>query len=322
MREPLFKFCGVMLALVLLVGLKSQVMPAADAAKKVVAEQPAKAAEPDAKLKPLNPEGTVLLDLEGKRLLLKTKVALREGQLELLCCLKQTKEHESILALDSKAYVVHTGLVALKAKTGKPARFEPKFEPPTGHQLKVYLSWVDDDGKAHRVAAQTWVRHNTHRWFAQKLEKLPAGLVIPDQSNLRYDTKHKELSWYGPMTEAQKAEFQKLNADKPYQAAIAAFHEQSQNHEMEAQWVFTGSGIYKDDDGKNHYLAEDGDLISVANFSTATIDVAIRSSAQNDEGLSFESWTERIPPKGTPVTIELMPVFEAEKTEKPAAKDQ
>ena len=43
---------------------------------------------------PLNRQGTVLLDRDGKRLLLKAKVAARDRVLEMLCCLKQTKEHE------------------------------------------------------------------------------------------------------------------------------------------------------------------------------------------------------------------------------------
>ncbi|HEY2249498.1 MAG TPA: YdjY domain-containing protein, partial [Planctomycetaceae bacterium] len=122
------------------------------------------------------------------------------------------------------------------------------------------------------------------------------------------DNKLKELSWYGPMTVEHKVEFLALSDDKAFQAMIESFFEQSQPRDMEADWVFAGSQIYKDEEtGKEHYLAEDGDLICVANFGSAMIDVASNSSAENSD-LNFEAWTDRIPPKGTPVTLELIPV--------------
>ena len=63
----------------------------------------------------MNKQETVLLDAEGKRLVLKGEVCLREGLLEMLVCLKQTKEHESILSVATKAQTVHAGLLALFA---------------------------------------------------------------------------------------------------------------------------------------------------------------------------------------------------------------
>jgi hypothetical protein len=120
------------------------------------------------------------------------------------------------------------------------------------------------------------------------------------------------------MTAKQKAEFLALSEDKDYRQAIESFFEQSQPREMKANWVFGGSGFFTDEEtGKKYYLAEDGDLICVANFSGAMIDVAMASSAENGD-LNFEAYTERIPPKGTEVTVELIPVPESET--KPPAK--
>src|SRR5262249_4673517 len=51
----------------------------------------------DGKLVPLVKTGAVVLDPKAKKVLLKTKVVLREGVLEMLVCKKQTKEHEAIL---------------------------------------------------------------------------------------------------------------------------------------------------------------------------------------------------------------------------------
>ena len=74
-------------------------------------------------------------------------------------------------------------------------------------------------------------------------------------------------------------------------------------------WVFAGSHFIPnqlDPKRPDYFLANDGDIICVANFDTALLDLPIASSKDNDD-LSFEAWTERIPPKGTPVTIILEP---------------
>ena len=264
---------------------------------------------PAGELTPLNKAGTVLLDLKGKRLLIKAEVVLREGMLEMLACLKNSKEHESILSVDAKAQLIHAGLVALGAEAGSPAKFAPEYKPASGQPLNIFMTWTDVAGKLHRVPAHSWVRHATRRYFVQKLETLPQGLKLAEESELKWDAKHKELLWYGTMSEVQRDALQKLTTDAAFRAAMKGIFDQSQIRQMDAQWVFAGSGFNTDaNTGEKHYLAEGGDLICVANFATATIDLSVESSATND-GLMFEAYTERIPPVGTKVTIELVPVF-------------
>jgi hypothetical protein len=261
----------------------------------------------------LNPNGTVLLDREGKRLLVKTHVVLREGLLEMLCCTAQTKEHESILAVDSKAYVIHAGLLALGAKPGAPVQYQPEFKPPTGQPIDIFLQWVDAQGKRRRVRAQEWIRSSTHRFYTAPFEKLPPGLTLPAQDDIlpiRFHPKFKELVWYGPMSAVQRDKLVALSKDSAYRKAIQSFFAKSQSRELEAGWVFAGSGFYVDEKtGEKSYVAEGGDLICVVNFPTAMLDLAVRSTDKQDEGLMFEPWTERLPPKGTEVTMELVPVF-------------
>ena len=261
------------------------------------------------KLVALNKKGTVFLDAPNKRLLLRTKVVLRSGQLEMLCCLKKTKEHESILAIDSKAYVVHAGLLALGLKTGKPAQFGEKFKPPTGQELRIYANWTDKKKKKHRVDVRTWIRHATKRYFDQPLKKLPAGFKLPDpkKTELRYDEKAGELIWFGPMSDKQRDELLKLSKDKAYQKAIREFHRLGQNRPMKAKWLFVGSKTVTDADTmKTRYLAETGSLICVANFATATVDISEESSASEGSEV-YEPWTERVPPVGTQVILEVIP---------------
>lgn len=258
---------------------------------------------------PLNKAGTVLVDLKGKRLLLKSEVVLREGMLEMLACIKQTKEHEAILSVATKAQLVHAGLVSLGAEPGHPVQVLPEYKPATGQQIDIFLTWTDANGKLHRDPAQTWVRRATRKYFIQKLDGLPKGLKIPEDSDLKWFDKQKELLWYGHMTTEQRDKLLALSTDAAFRKAIKTMFDDSQFRQMEAQWVFAGSGFNTDSaTGEKYYLAESGDLICVANFSTATIDLPIESSATN-EGLEFEAYTERIPPVGTKVTIELVPLF-------------
>jgi hypothetical protein len=72
---------------------------------------------------------------------------------------------------------------------------------------------------------------------------------------------------------------------------------------LEVNWVFAGSSFWKDpDSGEERYMAESGDLVCLSNFSTATLDVPMRSSQANS-GLLFTAYTDRIPPEGTPVRL-------------------
>ena len=262
------------------------------------------------KLVPLNKKGTVLLDLQGKRILVKSKVVLREGLLEMFCCLKRTKEHESVLMVDAKAYVIHSGLLLLGAKTGGPAKFPPKFVPPHGQEIEIYLKWKDKQGKRHRQNAREWISRAIRRYYAAPMKALPADLKLPprEKTELRFDKQVGELIWYGHMTAKERDSLLKLSTDKNYKQAINTFHKDSQSRPMDAKWVFAGSSFVVTKDGKRHYRAEVGSLICVANFPSAMIDVAKKSSANQGQTL-YEAYTARIPPKGTEVTIELVPIF-------------
>jgi hypothetical protein len=86
--------------------------------------------------------------------------------------------------------------------------------------------------------------------------------------------------------------------------------------ELDVDWVFAGSQLVDDPQDPTKpkfYLANgDGTLICVSNFETAILDLPINSSKDNAD-LSFEAFTERIPPVGTKVVVTLEPVPAAKK---------
>ena len=81
---------------------------------------------------------------------------------------------------------------------------------------------------------------------------------------------------------------------------------------MKFPWVFAGSGFWTDEMGVRHYMANSGDLICVSNFSTATLDLPVKSSAEAG-GLLFEAFTENIPTRGTHIRLVLIPKLEKKK---------
>lgn len=267
--------------------------------------------EPSPTAKPLNPERTVWLDVANKKVVLSGYLCLREGLLEMLVCKQQTKEHESIIAIDADAYVIHAALIALGAKPGTPVRFQPEFTPPTGQKIDIFVSWTDDYGRPHRYAAQQLIRKATQRYYTAVIDPLPKELKIDNRGDLRYDPNTKELIWFGRMTEEQKLDLLTRSLNKEYRKAIESFFTSSQPQEMQADFVFTGSQFFKQKDGSQYYMAEAGDIVCVANFGDAMIDITARSSADN-AGLMFEPYTERLPNRRTAITVDLIPVGLAE----------
>lgn len=187
----------------------------------------------------LTPDGDVWLDSEGKRVLMIGTVCFREGPLEMFACNDGTKEHESVLSVNTKVFVVHAGLLALGIEPGSPAQWRPEYVPAKGPIIDVGLSWKGTDGVEHKARAQEWVRG----------------------------------------ARSQK--------------------------EMSADWVFGGSGFWKDDaTGKEYYLAEQGFFICVSNFTAAMLDLPIESTETQGSEM-YEAFTDRIPPLGTRVVMSL-----------------
>ena len=112
----------------------------------------------------------VWVDAKKKQVLVDGYVSLNEGLLEMFACPEGTKEHESVIAVQCSAQMVHAALLAVGAKPGHPVRWDPKFEPPTGTEIAIEVRWRDDEGKWQSASAQSWLRDleskksMTHPW--------------------------------------------------------------------------------------------------------------------------------------------------------------
>lgn len=203
----------------------------------------------------LSPDEDVWIDPKRKLVVAQGKVCLRRGVLELFACPRGTKEHESVVSVNAKAFTIHAGLLAVGAMQGRPVQFAPEYKAATGIEVEVWVLWKDKDGKNQKVPAQQWIR----------------------------DIKTGKA--------------------------------------MKGIWVFAGSSFYVDEmTGKKYYQADgSGDLICVSNFSTATLDLPVKSSAEAAD-LLYESFTERIPARGTQVRLVFIPRIKAAKDDGAPAK--
>lgn len=104
-----------------------------------------------------------------------------------------------------------------------------------------------------------------------------------------------DLEWTGPDGKARRADARSWIKDVKTEAVLTT------------DWVFAGSQLFEDPKTKEKvYAADDGDLVTVANFPSSLLDLPFRSSA-NDADRGFVANTAAMPPRGTPVTIYLKP---------------
>lgn len=108
----------------------------------------------------LHEKYNVWVDPTNKEVVMVSEVVLREGGLELFACLLNTKEHEAIVAVDTEAFIVHAGLLAVGAEAGHPVIFRPEYQPADGSTIEVLLEWEDPEtGEKQTARAQDWIRN-------------------------------------------------------------------------------------------------------------------------------------------------------------------
>jgi hypothetical protein len=112
----------------------------------------------------------VWVDPKEKAVIIDGQISLREGMLEMFACIRNTKEHESIVSANTKAYIVHAALLSLGAEAGHPAQWVPEYKPPEGTEIEITVYWLDENGKEQTARAQEWVKDirtgkaMTHPW--------------------------------------------------------------------------------------------------------------------------------------------------------------
>ncbi len=128
------------------------------AAEGEAAPEPKHLPDPEGDVTAMPAPDRVWIDAKKHEVLVDGYVALREGYLEMFACRVNTKEHESVVAVETKAATVHAALLAVGAKEGSPVRFRPTFAPPRGTVIQIDVRWLDEKGVWQTARAQEWVR--------------------------------------------------------------------------------------------------------------------------------------------------------------------
>lgn len=107
-------------------------------------------------------------------------VCLRRGDfLEMFACTKDTREHESILVIDTAPSQMHLGLLLLGLEPGKPLSYDMTFDPPklvpaTGPKIDVFIVIKADDVE-REIPANRWIQDNATKEMMQGNTWLFAG---------------------------------------------------------------------------------------------------------------------------------------------------
>jgi hypothetical protein len=135
----------------------------------------------------LSKEDSVWIDVKRKLVVVDGEVAVREGFLEMFACTQGTKEHESLVAVYSKAYVIHTGLLAVGAVPGKPVQFDPEYRRAEGPIVDIYILWRDSQGEKRSVKAQEWVRNTkTQKQMEQNWVFAGSGFWTDEETGMKH----------------------------------------------------------------------------------------------------------------------------------------
>ena len=203
---------------------------------------------------------------------LEATVCLDNGFLELVACTKGSKEHESIVVIDSQPVHLHTALLLLGANNGNPAMRKQVGEkqkrwvniPPRGDPVDVFLVVKDATGK--------------------RVERPISDFIVRAQ--------HPGEEFAVGQNGAEEDE------TKPGNNAARKFPH---------TFLFAGSHLLDKKPGTRQYLADlSGHVISIATFGDAVLCLPSVHSKANG-ALEWQVNAKHLPDVGTKVVLRLRP---------------
>ena len=99
----------------------------------------------------------IWINHEDKQVMVRGRICLQEGPLEMFACPGRTKAHESVIATEARASEIHACLEALDFPAGKPVSWAPKYTPAEGPLVKILVGWQEGD-KFVQVNAREMVK--------------------------------------------------------------------------------------------------------------------------------------------------------------------
>ncbi len=92
-----------------------------------------------------------------KQVMVRGRICLQEGALEMFACPGRSKAHESVIAVEAKSSEIHQCFLALGVNPGKPVQWDPDYTPVQGPSVKILVRWQQGDDY-HEVNARQMVK--------------------------------------------------------------------------------------------------------------------------------------------------------------------
>lgn len=208
----------------------------------------------------------ITIDAKNKRVDVDATVTLDQGLLEVIACTNDSREHESIVVVKAAPTHIHAALLLLGAKNGHPAMAKPTNEAQTEF---VHLPPRGDPISVSMVIKDEKGKE-TERPISDFIEQADRGF---NELDTEPEQKKKE------------------EADDP--------------KEIFKAFVFAGSHVFEDDDGKRHYLADfNGNVISISTFGDEVLCLPWVQSKNNGD-LVWQVNDKHLPKVGTAVKLRL-----------------
>lgn len=108
--------------------------------------------------KRLSPTHEIWLDKKNKQVVVGGQICLTAGQLEMLMCPRNTKEHESIISARVESWQVHAALEALGVEQGEACKWDPEYAPAWGPKIEIEVLWKDPkSGQVNKIDGKQWI---------------------------------------------------------------------------------------------------------------------------------------------------------------------
>ena len=190
--------------------------------------------------------------------------------------LERGKLHETVIAVDADPAVLYLALTGLKYKSGGWIQ-RGDGAVPYGTRLRVYVEWDAAEARAIRE----WLSAIDPPWER------------PGHREVREKAREGLIRWEPGRMVRVRAEELMFNV--------------REGHPMvRTDWVYTGSGFFKDDQTGRHLFRAtlDGVLVAVYNDPSAVFNIPLKTGADDTYYCTRGSFN---PPRGTSCTVIFLP---------------
>ena len=132
----------------------------------------------------------VTFDVKKKQVRVEAEMLEVDAPLEFFCVLNNTSEHESVVRTAAKPSHIHTALLAIGLKPGRPMQWsesQKKFLPPQGPPLHVSLEFAGKDGKTVTVPAYRCMRDVKTKKEMKPMSWVYAGSRVMEDGSFAAD---------------------------------------------------------------------------------------------------------------------------------------